>query len=144
MVVGVKRNAHLGRGSSRILCRAPETGLSLGPANGVRAQTLHLTMNGGSDRRRSGRVTDTGGVTGEPGESAASATITVSRTSPEDIGLRETFVSLDGESIAIVDNGESVTRTVSAGSREVRVHDTLFRKRGALELGPGNRRGCSR
>jgi hypothetical protein len=66
-----------------------------------------------------------------------SATITVSRTSPEDIGLREIFVSLDGESIAILESGQSVTRAVSPGPHEVRVHNTLFRKRVALDLTAG-------
>ncbi len=65
------------------------------------------------------------------------ATITVSRTSPEDLGLREIFVSLDGESIAILSNGESVTRTVAPGPHEVKAHNTLIRKRLTLDLKPG-------
>jgi len=65
------------------------------------------------------------------------ATITVSRTSPDDIGLREIFVSLDGGSIAILANGESVTRTVTPGLHEVRAHNTLIRRRLDLDLKPG-------
>jgi hypothetical protein len=65
------------------------------------------------------------------------ATITVSRTSPEDLGLREIFVSLDGESIAILSNGESVTRTVAPGPHDVKAHNTLIRKRLMLDLEPG-------
>ena len=65
------------------------------------------------------------------------ATITVSRTSPEDIQLREIFVSLDGEPIAILANGESVTRHVAPGAHEVRAHNTLIRKRMQLDLQPG-------
>jgi hypothetical protein len=65
------------------------------------------------------------------------ATITVSRTSPEDLGLREIFVSLDGESIAILSNGESVTRTVAPGPHDVKAHNTLIRKRLTLDLEPG-------
>ena len=68
---------------------------------------------------------------------AADATIVIERTSPEDIGLREVFVSLDGESIAILAHGESVTRHVAPGSHEVRVHNTLIRKRLQLDLAPG-------
>ena len=59
--------------------------------------------------------------------------ITVERASAEDIGLREVFVSLDGESIAILAHGESVTRTVAPGPHEVRVHNTLIRKRIQLD-----------
>ena len=66
-----------------------------------------------------------------------SATITITRTAPDDIGLREIFVSLDGESIAILEHGQSVTRTVAPGAHEVRVHNTLFRKRNTLQLSPG-------
>ncbi len=65
------------------------------------------------------------------------ATITISRTSPEDLGLREIFVSLDGDSIAILSNGESVTRTVVPGPHEVKAHNTLIRKRLTLDLKPG-------
>jgi hypothetical protein len=65
------------------------------------------------------------------------ATITITRTSPEDIGLREIFVSLDGEAIAILAHGESVTRTVAPGDHEVRVHNTLIRKRQTLDMKPG-------
>ena len=65
------------------------------------------------------------------------ATITVSRTSPEDLGLREIFVSLDRESIAILEHGQSVTRTVPPGQHEVRAHNTLIRKRVTLDLKPG-------
>jgi hypothetical protein len=68
-----------------------------------------------------------------PGE----ATITVTRTSPDDIGLREVFVSLDGESIAILEHGESVTRNVAPGPHEVRAHNTLIRKRLTMDLAPG-------
>jgi hypothetical protein len=66
-----------------------------------------------------------------------SATITITRTAPEDIGLREIFVSLDGESIAILEHGQSVTRTVTPGAHEVRVHNTLFRKHQTVALSPG-------
>jgi hypothetical protein len=68
---------------------------------------------------------------------AGEATITVMRTSREDLGLREVFVSVDGESIAILEHGQSVTRQVPAGSHEVRAHNTLIRKRMTLDLAPG-------
>jgi hypothetical protein len=65
------------------------------------------------------------------------ATITIERTSADDIGLREVFVSLDGESIGILSHGDSVTRQVTAGAHEVRAHNTLIRKRMQLTLAPG-------
>ena len=65
------------------------------------------------------------------------ATITIARTSAEDIGHREILVSLDGESIAILAYGDRVTRAVAPGTHEVRVHNTLIRKRQALDLKPG-------
>ena len=65
------------------------------------------------------------------------ASITIARTSAEDIGHREIFVSLDGESIAILAYGDRVTRAVAPGTHEVRVHNTLIRKRQALDLKPG-------
>ena len=68
---------------------------------------------------------------------AGEATITVSRTSPDDIGLREIFVSLDGESIAILENGQSVTRSVAPGAHEVRAHNTLIRKRMQVDVAAG-------
>ena len=69
--------------------------------------------------------------------STEQATITVSRTAPDDIGLREIFVSLDGQSIAILENGQSVSRVVAPGVHEVRAHNTLIRKRVTLDLKPG-------
>ena len=69
--------------------------------------------------------------------SAGEATITVARTSPDDIGLREIFVSLDGESIAILENGQSITRSVAPGPHEVRAHNTLIRKRVTMEVSAG-------
>jgi hypothetical protein len=54
--------------------------------------------------------------------------ITVSRQSRDDIGQREVFVSLDGEEMAILRHGESVTREVAPGAHRLRVHNTLFRK----------------
>jgi hypothetical protein len=65
------------------------------------------------------------------------ATIIVTRTSPDDIGLREIFVSLDGEQIGILRHGDSVTRTVAPGTHELRAHNTLIRKRLRLDLQAG-------
>ena len=72
-----------------------------------------------------------------PDAAVDSATITVTRTSRDDIGLREVFVSLDGKSIAILEHGQSVTRIVAPGPHEVRAHNMLIRKRVHLDLEPG-------
>jgi hypothetical protein len=65
------------------------------------------------------------------------ARITVERTSPRDIGFREIFVSIDGEDIAILRSGESVTRELPPGPHQLRAHNTLFRKKVHLDLKSG-------
>jgi hypothetical protein len=65
------------------------------------------------------------------------STITVTRQSPEDVGFREIFVSVDGEQIAMLRNGESVTHEVTPGAHRVRAHNTLFWKTHELLLKPG-------
>lgn len=67
----------------------------------------------------------------------AQARITLTRQSQKDIGQREIFASLDGDELAILRHGESVTREVDPGPHELRVHNTLFRKRADLVLAPG-------
>ena len=54
------------------------------------------------------------------------ATITVSRQSPDDAGIREIFVSVDSEQIGILKNGEAVTHDLPAGPHKIRAHYTLF------------------
>jgi hypothetical protein len=68
---------------------------------------------------------------------SAPSRLTVSRTSPEDIGTREVFVGLDGEELAILRHGESVTREIPPGAHELRAHNTLFRRREAFSVSPG-------
>jgi hypothetical protein len=42
------------------------------------------------------------------------ATLVVSRTLPADVGQRQVYVELDGERIATLLNGESITRSIAA------------------------------
>lgn len=56
------------------------------------------------------------------------ARITINRTSKDDMGQREIFLSLDGEELAILRHGETVTRDVGPGPHHLRAHNTLFRK----------------
>lgn len=65
------------------------------------------------------------------------ATITVRRQLPEDAGVREIYVSVDGEEIAILRNGEAVTHELPAGPHRLRAHNTLFWKTQDIVLQPG-------
>lgn len=65
------------------------------------------------------------------------ARITITRTSPDDVGFREIFISLDGESIGILRHGESLTADVPSGPHQLRAHNTLFWKTHQLVLKPG-------
>ena len=65
------------------------------------------------------------------------AMISVDRTSAEDIGIREVFVSVDGEQIAILSAGESISHEIPAGPHTIRAHNTLFWKTHQVVLQPG-------
>jgi hypothetical protein len=56
------------------------------------------------------------------------ALITVRRQSKEDVGYREIFVSLDGESLGILHYGDVITRETTPGRHRLRAHNTLFWK----------------
>jgi hypothetical protein len=60
-------------------------------------------------------------------ESNWTARITVRRHVTNDIGLREIYVSLDDERIAVLYRpGEEVSKEVEPGPHRLRVHNTLF------------------
>ena len=61
-------------------------------------------------------------------ERSWTATITVRRQSKDDVGYREIFVSLDGESLGILRHGDVVTRETSPGPHRLQAHNTLFWK----------------
>ncbi len=61
-------------------------------------------------------------------EKAWKATITVRRQSPDDVGYREIFVSLDGESLGVLHHGDTITRETTPGAHRLRAHNTLFWK----------------
>lgn len=65
------------------------------------------------------------------------ATITVRRTSKEDVGYRDIYVDLDGEQIAILHAGDEVSRDVKPGPHRLKAHNTLFRKTLDVTLAPG-------
>ena len=70
--------------------------------------------------------------------SSPPARLTIRRQSPDDIQQREIFVSLDGQELAILRFGDSVTRDVEPGEHELRAHNTLFRQRRHLVFAPGD------
>lgn len=65
------------------------------------------------------------------------ACITVTRQSPDDAGVREIYVSVDGEEIAVLKNGQAVTHELPAGPHRLRAHNTLFGKTHDVVLQPG-------
>lgn len=69
--------------------------------------------------------------------SSEAASVTVTRRSPNDIGLREIFVSLDGKDIAILQNGNEVTVRVPPGAHRLRAHNTLIWKTIDFEVAAG-------
>jgi hypothetical protein len=65
------------------------------------------------------------------------ACITVTRTSPDDVGFREVFVSVDGQPVGVLAHGESLTHELPAGPHRIRAHNTLFWKTHDIVLQPG-------
>jgi hypothetical protein len=53
------------------------------------------------------------------------ASVTVTRTSQQDVQHRQLIISLDGERIAVLLFGDSVTRELDAGPHRLRVSNTL-------------------
>jgi len=73
-------------------------------------------------------------------EAANPARITITRKSPEDVGFREVYVSVDGRQIAVLQAGDSITCELSAGHHRLRAHNTLFYKTHQIDLQPGEHR----
>lgn len=67
------------------------------------------------------------------------ASLVVSRTLPSDAGQRQVYVELDGERIATLLNGESVTRTISPGPHKLRFDNTLHKKTVEFTASAGER-----
>ena len=65
------------------------------------------------------------------------ATITITRRSPEDVRQRQMFVSLDGQPFASLLFGEAHTGQVASGPHRLRAHNTLVWKTVDLELKEG-------
>ena len=65
------------------------------------------------------------------------ATLTIARQSPQDVGIRQVIVSLDGEEFGVLLNGQSVTKEVPAGDHKLRFNNTLVWKTVRFEIRPG-------
>lgn len=72
-----------------------------------------------------------------PAQDVFPASVTVTRTSEEDFGSRQLVVSLDGEHVATLLWGDSVTRELEPGPHRIRVHNTLVWKTVDFVLHPG-------
>ena len=65
------------------------------------------------------------------------ASVTITRTSPPDYQTRQLVVSIDGERVATLLWGDSVTRELAPGRHRMRVHNTLVWKDLEFTLAPG-------
>jgi hypothetical protein len=65
------------------------------------------------------------------------ACITVARQSPEDVGFREVFLSVDGKDVGILRYGDTITHELAAGPHKIQAHNTLFWKTRDVVLKPG-------
>jgi hypothetical protein len=73
----------------------------------------------------------------QPDQNAVPASIMVTRNSPRDVQERQLIVSIDGEKIATLMYGDSVTREVPPGEHRLRVHNTLVWRTVDLTLAAG-------
>ena len=65
------------------------------------------------------------------------ARVTVIRESADDIGFREIFLSIDGESVAMLSHGQRFTTELPSGPHRLRAHNTLFWRTLDVVLKPG-------
>lgn len=65
------------------------------------------------------------------------STITVKRTAPEDVKVRQIYISIDGKSVAELLYGESFTTDVEPGPHWLRANNTLVWKTLECDLKPG-------
>lgn len=63
--------------------------------------------------------------------------ITVSRTSPEDVKVRQVIVKLDGEPFGTLIFGKSKTRAVAPGKHSLHVDNTFNKKSIEFEIAAG-------
>ena len=67
----------------------------------------------------------------------AASHLTITRSLPDDLRQRGVIVTLDGERIVELMNGESVTREISPGHHRLRADNTWNRKTIEFDAAPG-------
>ena len=67
----------------------------------------------------------------------STATLTFSRTSPNDVRVRQIYISIDGKSAGELLYGQSFTTDVEAGSHRLRANNTLVWRTIDCDLEPG-------
>jgi hypothetical protein len=67
----------------------------------------------------------------------ATATITVTRKAPEDVRVRQIYISLDGKTVAELLYGQTFTAALDAGAHRLRANNTLVWKTVDCDLAPG-------
>ena len=70
--------------------------------------------------------------------SERTATITITRRSPDDVRQRQVFVSVDGQPFASLLFGETHTGEVPVGPHRIRAHNTLVWKTVDVDVKPGD------
>ena len=65
------------------------------------------------------------------------ASVTVTRTSEEDLKTRQLYIWIDDERVATLMWGDSITKDLQPGPHRVRVSNTLVRKSVEFVLKPG-------
>jgi hypothetical protein len=63
--------------------------------------------------------------------------LTIHRTSPEDVKTRQVIMSLDGQKIATLLYGQSVTREIPPGPHALRANNTLVWRTVKFDAEPG-------
>jgi len=65
------------------------------------------------------------------------ARLVVARTLANDVGQRQVYVSLDGEDLATLLFGQSITRDIAPGPHRLKLNNTLVRKSIDFTASPG-------
>jgi hypothetical protein len=65
------------------------------------------------------------------------STLTVRREGAADVGYREIYLSLDGESLGVLFYGQTITKEIEPGPHVLKAHNTLVRKSVDFVIEPG-------
>jgi hypothetical protein len=68
---------------------------------------------------------------------ARTSVLTVTRNLPTDVGQRQVYVSLDGQPLATLLYGQSITKEIAPGAHRIRANNTLVWKTLAFDAAPG-------